>query len=138
LRPFARWSRRITLVSVSLFMVNASSAQTSAATGTIEGRVQNATNGLYLRSAEVSIAGTQLVTLTNQAGEYRLVGVPAGSATLKVNYGGLNPKTATVSIAGGQTLNQDFSLSRGTTTDVENGVVKLDPFTVNAARDFNA
>ena len=34
-----------------------------------------------LRSAEVTVAGTQLVTITNDAGEYRLSGVPAGSAT---------------------------------------------------------
>src|SRR5690606_10236439 len=46
-------------------------AQT-AATGTVAGRVQNATNGLYVEHARIRVAGTARQTFTNAAGEYRL------------------------------------------------------------------
>ncbi|MCE2863970.1 MAG: carboxypeptidase-like regulatory domain-containing protein, partial [Opitutaceae bacterium] len=48
-------------------------------TGVIEGRVLNTTSGNYLKHARVAIRGTNLETLTDALGEYRVAQVPAGS-----------------------------------------------------------
>ena len=62
--------------------------------------------------------------------------MPTGSAILKVNYGGLTSKSTKVVGAAGQTVVQDFSLTRGELT-AKNAIV-LDAFTVNAERDTSA
>lgn len=128
----------LTLLPAAFLAFSPGARAQGTATGTVEGRVQNSTNGLYLRSAEVTVAGTQLVTITNDAGEYRLSGVPAGSATVKVNYGGLAPQSAAVTVVGGQTATQDFRLIRGAAPTTEPGTLQLDAFTVAAERDTNA
>jgi hypothetical protein len=57
----------------------------SAATGSIEGRVLNTTNGAYLNNARVTVEGTTLQAFTNEFGEYRLSDVPAGAATVRLD-----------------------------------------------------
>lgn len=125
-----------TLLLALALAAPAASAQATVATGTIEGRVQNVTNGQYVKSAQVAVEGTALVTHTNQFGEYQLAGVPAGPAKLTVTYGGLDSQTARVSIGAGQTAQQDFSLTRASAAT--DGAVRLDAFTVSAERDTNA
>src|SRR5678816_1675790 len=72
---------------LSSLLALVASAQ-SAATGAIAGRVFNASTKEYVRNAEIRVEGTNLVAYTEEAGFYRLVGVPAGQATLAVSYTG--------------------------------------------------
>jgi iron complex outermembrane receptor protein len=118
----------------ALSLVLAINALAQTATGSIEGRVQNATNGLYIKNARVTVDGTALTALTNDFGEYRLLGVPAGDASIRVAYTGLDPQQAKVTVAAGRATERDFSLSRG-----ELGpVVQLNTFTVASQRETNA
>jgi len=55
-------------------------ATAGAVTGTIAGRVMNATTGTYLDKARVVVEGTSLEALTNESGDFKIVGVPAGTA----------------------------------------------------------
>ena len=56
------------LWAVSTLLLASLAAQT-AGSGTIEGRVLNATNGSYLGNARVVVEGTSLQTFTDAAGE---------------------------------------------------------------------
>jgi iron complex outermembrane recepter protein len=83
-------------------------AQSTAAT--IEGRVVSARSGEYLEKARLTVEGTSLEAFTNSDGQFRLVGVPSGSARIRVFFTGLEPATATVAVVGGRTLQHDFTL----------------------------
>src|SRR5688500_15936025 len=77
--------------AIAVFALPASAAaQTAAAPGSIAGRVQHAVTGDYLNNARVSVKGTNLVTLTDASGSYRLNSVPAGAATLRILFSGLD------------------------------------------------
>ena len=128
LRRIGAWMR---FCFVAVGLVGVGSAQTSS-TGTIEGRVINATNGRYLENVRVVVEGTQLATLTDKFGQYRLNGVPAGAVQLRAIYIGLPPVSTQLSMASGQAVTQDFTLG-GAAGDL----LKLDAFVVNTNRDLN-
>jgi TonB-dependent receptor len=100
-------------------------------TGTIEGRVLNVASRSFIAHAQITIEGTSLVTFTDDAGEYRLSGVPAGSAHVRAFFTGLDAQTAQVNVAAGARVRQDFELGR-------DEAVKLAQFVVAANRDYNA
>jgi len=113
-------------------LANSVAAQ-SASIGSIEGRVQNTARGTYLNNARVTVEGTSLSTLTNQFGEYRLAGVPAGEARVTAFYSGAAPQTASVRVNPGQMAAQDFDLGGAPGA----GAVKLDALTVSASREMS-
>ncbi|MBL9209481.1 MAG: TonB-dependent receptor plug domain-containing protein, partial [Opitutaceae bacterium] len=105
-------------------------------TGTIEGRVLNATSGSYLNNARVIVDGTRIEAFTNESGEFRLSGVPAGEARISAMFTGLQAQVATVSVTAGQIARHEFTLSR--TGTKEGSVLKLDQFVVANSREMNA
>ncbi|RXK53626.1 TonB-dependent receptor [Oleiharenicola lentus] len=107
----------------------------SPATGVIRGKIQNASNGAYLENATVEIEGTSRIAVTNGYGEFEIRGVPAGEVTLKASYVGQPVQMATVTVAENGEVNQDFTFRGAAGKD---GVVQLDPFTVNVERYSNA
>jgi TonB-dependent receptor len=119
----------IGVLFVPLLSATAATVGSAVSTAAISGRVQNAITGLYLNNARVSVAGTQLVALTDQTGSYRLTNVPVGHIVLEVFYTGLDPKQVELELAAGQDRQQDFELSSG-------GVVTLGKFTVKGAADL--
>ncbi len=116
----------------------ATASISAAATGTIVGRVFNPATGEYVSSAEVRVAGTDLVAVTQSDGYYRLTGVSAGTAVLNVAYTGTTSEKATLSIVSGQTVTRDFELTntgaRGAASDIQ----KLGAFVVSSEREGNA
>jgi iron complex outermembrane receptor protein len=85
-------------------------AQAAGGTGAIRGRVLNQATGQYLRSAIITVAGTDLSTVSESGGDYTLTGVPAGQARVKVTFTGLDPVETTVPVTAGQTIVQDFTM----------------------------
>ena len=133
---------RLCLALAGLCLPPIASAQ-SASSGTIEGRVLNVTTSQYINNARVTVEGTKIETFTNQSGEYRLINVPPGTAKLKVLFSGMPPQDETVTVAAGQTVQQDFYLVFSKTTANQaakdmGDVVKLDAFTVATSRETNA
>ena len=108
-------------------------AQTSP-TGVVEGRVQNSLTGNYLGNVRVTAEGTGRSALTNEFGEYRLTGLPAGPVRIVTSYSGLGSESTRVTVTAGGTAHADFSLSN----DDSQKVVQLDEFTVAATREMNA
>ena len=117
-------------------LVFVTSVALAQATGTISGRVLNATNGQYLKNARVTVEGTTLEALTGEFGEYRISGVPAGAVTVRATYGALPPVSLTVAVTAGTGNEQNFNV--GTVGVGQGDVVKLDEFVVSETRETNA
>ncbi len=127
------------VVSVLLFLMLAlvlpSAAWAQAGTGAIEGRARNVGNDRYLNNVRIVIEGTTRETFTNEFGEYRVEGVPAGQVRLRANYTGLDPETAVLTVPAGGTVQHDFNLtSRERYGDDK--VVALDAFVVQSNREY--
>ncbi len=113
-----------------LMAQNVSQTETSTATsrrqssegGTsiVTGKVTDARTGANLKGAKVTIEETGQWTSTNDLGEFRLVNVPTGSATLTVSYLGYAGQSAVVGIRGEGT-SQNFALRGG--SEIEEIVV---------------
>jgi iron complex outermembrane receptor protein len=110
----------------------------SAATGSIEGRVQNVVSGDYLNNARVSLNGTNRVVLTDESGTYRLAGVPAGPATLRVRFAGFDEQEVKVDVVADQFVQRDITLG-GTARSASTGeAIKMDAFTVQSKKETDA
>jgi hypothetical protein len=119
-------------------MLSMTTLSAQSTTGTVEGRVLNVTSGQYVKNARVTVEGTNLESITNEFGEYRLVDVPGGTATIRAAYGGLPPDTQSVTVATGQSTTQNFSVGGSAQLPQDGSVVKLDEFVVASARETNA
>ncbi|MBI5770513.1 MAG: TonB-dependent receptor [Verrucomicrobia bacterium] len=129
---------RAALACCSALLISVSVFAQSAATGTIAGRVANATAGLNLKQVRVAIESTLFEALTNEAGEFRLTGVPAGEVTVRATVAGLAPQSVRVRVTAGQVARQDFDLGgQEAGAAARDQVVKLDAFTV-AERELSA
>ena len=120
------------------FAVLAQSA--GGASGTVAGRVYNAATKEFVRNAEVRIEGTNFVTYTEDAGFYRLTGIPAGPVNLVVTYTGSEPAAARLTLGAGIAATQDFELKSALlpARAADNAVVKLSEFVVSGEREGQA
>ena len=136
--PFLRRSLATLAGFVALLSPLALRAQ--SATGAIEGRVFNAATGSALVNARITLDGTDRMVISDEAGAYRITGVPAGEARLSVSYLGMAPQKATVSVAAGSVARHEFELvfDRAGRTPTAGETVKLDAFTVVEDREMSA
>ena len=140
LPPCASWLRlvRPALLVSALFLTAPFIGAQSAATGIIEGRVQNLVTGDYLNNARVAVRGTNLVALTDESGFYRLTGVPAGAVALRVLFTGLDEKEIPVTVVAGQSVAQDVKLTSRARYGEQAETVQLDRFLVESTRETDA
>ncbi|MBI5768671.1 MAG: carboxypeptidase regulatory-like domain-containing protein [Verrucomicrobia bacterium] len=115
-----------------------SPAQTPA-TGVIVGRVANAHSGEFLENARVTVDGTALEAFTDDTGEFRLEGVPAGTAKLRVFFTGFDAHTESIVVTAGATLTREITLGAPRTSRPAAGseIVKLDQFVVATTREMD-
>ena len=79
--------------------------------GRIVGKVVEAQTGQPLSGVRITIAGTSLATSTRVDGQY-VLGVPAGSVTLRVAMIGFTPKAITdIKVIPGTVVTQDIALA---------------------------
>ncbi len=80
------------------------------ATGTISGRVFEGATGRSLQGATVRATGTNAFDYTDQDGRFTLNGVPVGTASVEVEYVGLDLFKQTVAVSAGAiaTLNPEL------------------------------
>ena len=102
-RIIARWIAAIAGVA-------ALTSPAAESTGVITGRILNPATGEYVRNATVEIKETGQRTVSGEGGEYRLLAVPAGTATVSVAYTGYRAEPAAVTVAPGGTTTRDFDL----------------------------
>ena len=127
------------LVFATSFAPAALRAQT-APTGVIEGRVFNAATGTALANVRVALEGSGREVITDAGGEYRLMGVPAGSAQVTISYLGMAPQKATLAVPAGGVAQREFELvlERSGRSAAAAETVKLDAFTVVEDREMSA
>lgn len=128
---------RACLALAGLFLGQFARAQ--SATGTIEGRVLNVTSGQYVKNARLTVDGTNIEAFTGEAGEYRLLNVPAGAVTVRATYGSLPSVSQMVTVTADSIADQNFNVGGvGPVAPSTGGPVKLDEFVVASARETNA
>ncbi|HUR59648.1 MAG TPA: TonB-dependent receptor [Opitutaceae bacterium] len=115
--------------------------------GRIVGRIFNPATQEYVRNAEVSVEGTDVVAFSSDDGSYVLSNVPAGNVTLSVAYTGYDRAKATLGVTAGQTATHDFELKGSTFSPAARStgpaptaaeIVKLGQFVVSTEREGNA
>jgi iron complex outermembrane recepter protein len=130
-------ARRFLLIGLTFLFGLAAWAQ-APATGVIEGRIQNAVTGDSLNNARVSIKGTNIEAYTDDAGYYRLTGVPAGPTTLRVFFTGMDAQEIPVTVSAAQTTEQDIKLTSKARYGETGDTIKLDKFIVQSTKETNA
>ena len=78
--------------------------------GSVRGRILNTATGEYVRNAEIRVEGTTIVTYSEDGGNFRLTGVPAGDVTVVVKYTGLQESRAATTVVAGEIVTLDFEL----------------------------
>jgi iron complex outermembrane receptor protein len=124
----ARRLRRLALPGLLALLTAAFAGAQPTEGGTLQGRVSNAATGDALEGARVTVA--DFVTFTERDGTYTLARLPAGPATVRVTYPGLDDATAAITVGPGAPATRDFQL----TSDI----YKLEAFAVTAVREGNA
>ena len=76
-------------------------APVAAQASGVAGMVVDATNGAPINGAQVTVAGTQRGGLTNAAGRFLVLNVPAGPQTVRVTYIGYRTVEQTVDVSAG-------------------------------------
>ena len=108
-----RWSR------FSLLALLYGGTLSAQATATIRGQVSDSSNRAPLVGAEVFIVSEGTTPTrgarTNASGQYSIVGVPAGTVTLRARLVGFSPTDRTITVRAGETATADFALSQRTT-----------------------
>ncbi len=84
------------------------------ATGTVEGKVSIGGSGEALQGASVGVVGTQVGAITRADGTYRF-SLRAGTYELRVRMLGYAGKTASITVAAGGKVTQNFTLEKSTT-----------------------
>ncbi len=104
-----RLSRRL-LHAAALSLLIAPLPLLAQATGMVQGKVTVEGIGRPLPQAQVGIVGLPMGTQTNEAGDYRLTGIPAGSRQVRVQRLGFAPATQQVTVVAGQTATLNFTI----------------------------
>lgn len=97
------------LVALGLLLVAPHSIQ--AQTGSVIGRVVDGRTMDPVASAQIFVVGTQVGTLTDSDGTYRIPAVNAGDREIRVIIIGYSSESLTVSVVAGQTSRADFQIN---------------------------
>lgn len=100
--------------------------------GVVRGRILNTATGEYVRNAEVRVEGTTIVAYSEDGGDFRLTGVPAGDVTVRVKYAGLQDSAAVIAVAANQVATLDVALNP------PSGLDEVEAVTITAKRDGQA
>lgn len=104
--------------------------------GGVRGRVLNTATGEYVRNAEIRVEGTPIVTYSEDGGNFRLNGVPAGDVTVVVKYTGLQESRAATTVVAGEVVTLDFELKVPSYAGA--GIDAVDMVVVTAKREGQA
>jgi TonB-dependent receptor len=100
--------RRLALLLAGLALALTAAAQSES--GSLDGKITDATKGMPLTGAIVTIEGSGLEVSTDRAGEFYFSGVPAGDRQVRVSYLGFAPQSFAVTIVAGQRAHLDAKL----------------------------
>ena len=96
---------------MAAFALTLGPSHLDAQTGTLTGTVTAVSTGQPVNGVQVTVEGTNFGSLTNTAGRYVVVGVPAGTYTIQALSVGYRTETTETSITSGGTATADFSMT---------------------------
>ncbi len=82
-----------------------------AATGTVRGKVTEASTQRGLADAQIQVVGTRVGAISQATGDYTLVNVPTGARVIQIRRIGFQPVNRTVQVIAGSTVTVDAALS---------------------------
>lgn len=100
------------VLALALMLGWAPAPVAAQATGTLVGTVRDAASQRPLEAVQVYIGGTGIGALTNAAGRFLLLNVPAGQHTLVAELVGYRAGSNTVTVGAGQSVVADFALTQ--------------------------
>jgi iron complex outermembrane receptor protein len=128
------WLRRFAVGLLALVLPCVAFAQA----GAITGRVYNPATREYIRNAEVRVEGTNLVTISEDGGYYRINNAPSGTVTVTATYTGHESASTTLNVAAGSTATHDFELAPTGARANANETITLAAFVVETEREGQA
>ncbi|MDP2958552.1 MAG: TonB-dependent receptor [Longimicrobiales bacterium] len=114
------------LLALAALTFPAAAQQQPAATALVIGRVTDAVSGRPLADVVVEVEGMGLRALTDSAGVYRILRVPAGPQVLRAELFGYAPARMQVTVPAGGSLASDLTLAFSA-LQIEGIVVTADP-----------
>ena len=121
-----RGTLMVALVASTLLPFSAAAQQPTGGTSLVIGRVTDAVSGRPLPDVVVAVEGTTLRALTDSAGVYRLLRVPAGPQILRAELIGYAPTRVPVTVPTNGSLGQELTLA-STALQIEGILVTADP-----------
>ncbi|MEJ2540110.1 MAG: TonB-dependent receptor [Gemmatimonadota bacterium] len=118
-------ARHGALLGATLFAMGAAALPAAAQTGQIVGQVRDAASQRPLEAVQVFIQGTSTGALTNAAGRFLLLNVPAGEQEVTAEIVGYRVVRRTVVVEAGEAVTLDFNL--------EQTAIQLDQIVVTGA-----
>jgi TonB-dependent starch-binding outer membrane protein SusC len=97
------------LLALAMSLANPLSAQENR--GRIQGTVAVASTQRPVAGVQVFIPDTNIGTITNEQGQYVLANVPTGQQTVRVQFLGYQSSDQRVTVAAGQTVTANFSMT---------------------------
>ena len=112
LRTFVRSTVKAgrNLMIAAAFVAFGAAGAVAQNAGTVTGLVRDAVSLAPLAGAQVSLEGTTIGGLVNNAGRYLLLNVPAGTYTVNVTMIGYSLGSQSVTVSAGGTATADFTL----------------------------
>ncbi len=107
--PLRRTSVLRTLGACLALTCACASLTAAQTTGTVKGKVIDASTQRPLDGAQITVVGTDLGTLTNAAGEYQF-NVPLGQVIVRIRRVGYGSSNKTVSVAADAPVTADFAM----------------------------
>jgi hypothetical protein len=135
---FQSVTQNVVVAGGATAVANFSLSPVAAATGTVTGKITNASTGAAISGATVSWSGGS--TVTNPSGAYTLTNVKAGSQAITDSKTGFLARTVTLTVTGGATATLNLAIAtagkitvkvttasgavvNGTTVSIKGGVV---------------
>jgi len=88
-------------------------ASDAAEKAEVSGTVTDAATGRRLIGALVRLAPSGQTAVTDEQGQYRIVGVPAGGVSVTVNFLGMTAQQQEVRVEGDHSIDVDFAMGTG-------------------------
>jgi TonB-linked SusC/RagA family outer membrane protein len=106
-----RVSRQLVTASLLAGAVPLALAAQQPTQGTITGRVIEAASQRPLPDVQVSVVGTQRGAITNEQGDFRIVGITPGTVTVRAQRIGYSPETQSVVVSAAAPVTANFVLT---------------------------
>jgi TonB-dependent SusC/RagA subfamily outer membrane receptor len=102
----------VKLLLVACALAGSPSLLRAQRVGSISGRVVEEGTTQPVASAQVVIVGTRVGAVTNDAGQFRILNVPAGVAQLRATQVGMKPVVLSITVVPDSTVTASFTLNR--------------------------